>query len=348
MSLGKLLKITRVFRKMQRREPTFVSYNISNVCNEACPMCSVWQRRSGEVLSIDEMEQIFRDLYGFGFMVTEISGGEPFLRQDIFDAFAMLDRIGFLYTTATNGTLLTPESIEHLRQAKGLLQLAVSIDSLDRELYRRLRGRDLLETLLGNIELLVSARLPFPVKLNLVMNRFNYRETLEILSYAKERKLYLSVFPVNLGEGFLHRSNPEEYRPDDRERREMAELFRELARLRKRGEPLWEYSGFYEKAADYVEGKPVGPCDAAGLYIDLHADGGVSVCVDQPVIADLRSSSIAEIWPQVAAQRAEVARCSGATPCFYTCTYNISITARNEAAFLLETAGVRLRRFLAG
>jgi hypothetical protein len=126
----------------------------------------------------------------------------------------------------------------------------------------------------------------------------------------------------------------------------MAALFRELARLRKRGEPLWEYSGFYEKAAEYVLGGPVGPCDAGQLYIDLHADGGVSVCVDQPVVANLRKESIAAVWPKLAAEQGAVSQCSTATPCFYTCTYNVSMTARNELTFLRETARVRLRQFL--
>ncbi len=331
---------------MSLRQPTFVSYNISNVCNEACPMCSVWQRGSVKELSVSDMERIFLDLKRFGFMVAEISGGEPFLRRDLFDAFAMLDRIGFLYTTATNGTLLTPESIKRLSSCQGLLQLAVSIDSLDRVTYQRLRGRDLLPKLLENIDLLAQAGLPMPVKLNLVMNRFNYRETMAILAYAASRKLALSVFPVNLGDGFLHRSNPHEYLPNPVERREMAELFRELARMRRRGESLWEYSGFYEKAADYVEGRPVGPCDAGALYMDLHAGGDISVCVDQPVIADLRGNSIADIWPKLMAQREAVLSCSTTTPCFYTCTYNISITARNEASFFRETASVALRRLV--
>ncbi len=337
----------RLFWRMHRRRPTFVSYNISTVCNEACPICSVWQRERGEELSMVEMERIFRDLKRFGFMVVEISGGEPFLRQDLFDAFALLDRLGFLYTTATNGTLLTPDSINRLRNARGLLQLAVSLDTLDRRLYQRLRGRDLLPRLLENLELLQRARLPQPVKLNMVMNRFNYRETPALLEFAKRHAFALSVFPVNLGEGFQHRSNPEEFIPDATERREMADLFRNLAQLRKGGEPLWEYSGFYEKAAEYVEGRPVGPCDAGGLYMDLHADGGVSVCVDQPVIANLRDRSIASVWPQLRGEEEAVQRCSATTPCFYTCTYNISLTARNEAAFLRETARVRIRQ-LAG
>jgi MoaA/NifB/PqqE/SkfB family radical SAM enzyme len=345
MNIVSARKVLQVFGRMRRLQPTFVSYNISNACNETCPMCSIW-KRGGEVLPLDEMERIFRDLKSFGFMVAEISGGEPFLRRDIFDAFAMLDRVGFLYTTTSNGTLFTPESIERFRGLNGLLQLAVSIDSLDRETYHRLRGRDLLPTVLENIELLVKARLPFPVKLNLVMSRFNYRETMDIFAFAKSHKLHLSVFPVNQGEGFLHRSNDDEYQTTEEERLEMAALFRELARLRKCGEPLWEYSGFYEKAADYVLGRPVGSCDAGQLYVDLHADGSVSVCVDQPVVANLRRESIAEVWPKLTAERGTALRCSTETPCFYTCTYNVSMTARNEFTFLRETARVRLRQLL--
>jgi len=345
MNIISALKVLRVFQRMRRLQPTFVSYNISNACNEACPMCAIW-KRGGEVLSLDEMERIFRDLKRFGFLVVEISGGEPFLRPEIFDAFAMLDRVGFIYTTTTNGTLLTPESIQRLRNLKGLLQMAVSIDSLDRENYHRLRGRDLLPTVLENIEQLVRARLPFPVKLNLTMSRFNYRETMDIFAFAKSHKLHLSVFPVNQGEGFLHRSHADEYQAGEAERLEMSLLFRELARLRRNGEPLWEYSGFYEKAADYVLGRPVGQCDAGQLYIDIHADGGVSVCVDQPVVADLRSESIAELWPKLTAARGNASKCSAVTPCFYTCTYNISMTARNESDFLKETARVRLSQYL--
>src|SRR6185369_16300668 len=191
--IGKLL---RVFYRMRRNKPTFVTFNSLNACNEACPMCSVW-RRGGGMLSIGEMEPIFRDLHSFGFMVTEISGGEPFLREDIYDIFALLDRIGFLYTTATNGTLITEAGVERLRSAKNLLQLAVSIDSLDPATYAQLRGRDLLPVALQNLEMLLEAKLPFPVKLNLVMNRINFRETFAFLEFARSRGMALSVFPIN-------------------------------------------------------------------------------------------------------------------------------------------------------
>ena len=341
-----LLKLLRVFWRMRRGKPTFVSFNSLNACNQACPMCEVW-RRDGEMLSVAEMEPIFRELKDFGLLVAEISGGEPFLRQDIYQIFAMLDRLGFLYTTATNGTLLTAAGIERLRGARGLLQVAFSLDSLDRERYALLRGRDLLPTALKNLDLLIAARLKAPVKINLVMNRVNYRESLDFLKFARERGVYLSVFPVNQGDGFQHRHSDPQFLATAQEREEMAAIFRELARLRRAGEPLWEYSEFYERAADYVLGKPVGPCDAGKLYIDLNADGQLAVCLDREGVGDIRKERVAALWGRLQSEAGAVKACSETTPCFYTCTYNVSITARHQAAFLWETARVRWRRLRA-
>jgi MoaA/NifB/PqqE/SkfB family radical SAM enzyme len=340
-----LAKLLRVFWRMRLGKPTFVSFNSLNSCNEACPMCAVW-RRDGARLSVAEMEPIFRDLRSCGFLVTEISGGEPFLREDIYEIVQLFDRLGFLYTIATNGTLLSAAALERLRSAKGLLQIAVSIDSLDRATYASLRGRDFLPILLENLEMLSKARGQLPVKLNMVMNRLNYRETFDLLAFSKERGLSLSVFPVNQGEGFSHRHSDDQFLPTDDERQEMAEIFRELARMRRAGEPLWEYSGFYELAADYVLGKPVGPCDAGGLYLDLNADGQIAVCPDRAGVGDLRQKSLRQLWPRLQAEQPAVKACSEHSPCLYTCTYNVSLTARNEGAFLWETVRVRLRSWL--
>jgi len=345
VTISKIQKLIHVFWRMRHNKPTFVSFNSLNACNEACPMCSVW-RRGGGMLTVAEMEPIFRDLRSFGFLVTEISGGEPFLRDDIYEICDLLDRLGFLYTTATNGTLITSTGIERLRKAQGLLQVAVSIDSLDRSTYERLRGRDFLPVVLENLDVLISAKLPFPIKLNMVMNRLNFRETFAFLDFARSRGISLSVIPVNQGDGFFHRHSDPQYSASDEERLQMADIFRELARMRRAGEPLWEYSGFYDQAAEYVLGKPVGPCDAGKMYIDLNADGQVAVCLDHEGVGDIRRTGIRELWRTLESQADKVKACSLGTPCFYTCTYNISLTARNEFAFLVETARVMLRQFL--
>ncbi|HXE98664.1 MAG TPA: radical SAM protein [Dongiaceae bacterium] len=327
---------------MSRQKPTFVSYNLTSECNESCPMCSVRQQ-DGDVLSLAELERILGELRRSGFRVVELSGGEPLLRSDMTEVFALLDRLDLFSTITTNGTLLTKATIEQLRNVRGLLQLAISLDSLDPETYARLRGRDLLPDVLRGVDLVAGAGLPMPFKLNMTMSRLNYHETLDILSYARKRRGYLSVFPVSLGSGFQHRADDALFRVDAQERRDMAEIFRKLALMRRQGEPLWEFSGFYEMAADYVLGLPVGTCDSGRLYLDLHADGKLAACIDQPAFADLRTESVPNALRRLEAENEEIRRCSTESPCCYTCTYNISLTARHLLAFLRETAVVRWR-----
>jgi MoaA/NifB/PqqE/SkfB family radical SAM enzyme len=289
------------------------------------------------------MERILTGLKELGISVIEVSGGEPFLRKDIFDIFTMLDRLGLLYTISTNGTLLTSDVIERLGTARGALQLAVSLDSLDRERYAKLRGRDLMPLVMKNIEYLSGHPLQIPCKINFTMNRLNSGETFDMLNYARSRGLYLSVFPVNQGTGCQHRCDDIVFVADTNERQQMSRIFKELARMRRIGEPLWEYSGFYDHAADYVLGKPVGPCDAGSQYLDLHADGKLAVCVDQPGIADLRLERMDKVLDRIALQKEPIRRCYTETPCCYTCTYNISITSRHRIRFLAEVALVRMR-----
>lgn len=334
--MANALKILRVAGRMSRRLPTFVSFNVSNRCNEACPMCSVW-REEGEELPLPEIARIFAEFKRVGFLITEVSGGEPFLRPDLFEVFSLLDRLGFLYTTTTNGTVLTADQIGRLREARGMLQLAVSLDSLNRELYRTLRGKDLLPAVLTTLERLAMAPPPQPVKLNMTLSRLNFHEVFDMVRFARARGFYLSVFPVTLGGGFAHRSDHPQFLPSQAERREMSSIFLELARLKREGAPLWEYSGFYEKAAGYLLGAPMGPCRAGELYVDLHADGFLAPCVDLPGVADLRTEGAADALKRLRQEKERVRACSEGTPCCYTCTYNLSLTAEHPFSFMRES-----------
>jgi MoaA/NifB/PqqE/SkfB family radical SAM enzyme len=287
------------------------------------------------------MERIFKGLRHSGIKVVEVSGGEPFLRKDIFEVLSLLDRLGFLFTVTSNGTVLSGALLEKLNGLSGLLQIGISIDTLDRDLYARLRGADMLPAVLAGLDAIRAGDLSFPLKINFTMSRFNYPETLPLLDFAGQRSLFLSVFPVNQGGGFLHRSDDPSLAPVARERAAMSEIFRTLARLRRAGEPLWEYSGFYDLSADYVLGRPVGPCDAGSLYLDLHADGTLAVCIDQEGFADLLREDVAGALERVAAQRGKITACAAGSPCCYTCTYNLSVTADHIVDFLRETLRVR-------
>lgn len=332
--------------RMRRGHLAVASVNVLNRCNQACPMCSVHATPDRE-LPLGELRRAFQGLMRLGIRVIEISGGEPFLRRDLPELLALLDELGLLFTFTTNGAVLTEPGLQALRRARGLLQVAMSLDSLDRERYRLLRGCDQLHRALAGLERLEAARLPAPLKLNFAMSRHNHEETPALLAFARERGLFLSVFPVNQGPG-AHRSDASTFAASAGARAAMAARFEELARLRRRGELLWEPSAFYRAAARFLRGEPLGPCGAGELYVDLRADGAIAPCVELPAVATLDDLAAGRAGPALAAARAAVDRCRASTPCCYTCTVNLAETGRHPAAFALEQARVLLGARLRG
>jgi MoaA/NifB/PqqE/SkfB family radical SAM enzyme len=331
--------------RLRRGRLTVASVNVLNRCNQACPMCSVHEAPD-DALPLPELGRALGGLRNMGIRIVEVSGGEPFLRSDLPDVIALLDRLGLLFTFNTNGTAITDGGLEALTRARGLLQVAMSLDSLDRERYRLLRGRDQLPAALAGLERLRAARLPAPLKLNVAMSRHNEAEAPALLDFARARGLFLSIFPVNQGPG-AHRSlRGELFRSAPEERERMAVRFEGLAALRRRGEPLWEPAAFYLAAARFLRGEPIADCGAGRLYADLRADGSLSPCVELPHVATLDDLAAGRAGDALAASRGAVDRCRAETPCCYTCTVNLAETGRHPLAFLVEQARVALRQRL--
>lgn len=324
--------------RLARGRLAAASVNLLNRCNQACPMCEV---HGGEdvALSLDELARAARALRRMGVRVVELSGGEPFLRPDLADVVRTLDAEGLLYTFNTNGTAVSDAGLAALRAGRGLLQVAVSVDSLDRARYRLLRGRDQLDRALAGLERLRAARLPAALKVNFAMSRHNEDETSALLAFARERGLFLSVFPVNQGPG-AHRSSAGLFQASDDERARMAARFDALAALRRRGEPLWEPSAFYEAAAAFLRRAPLAPCRAGELYLDLRADGSVAPCVDLPPVATLGDLEAGTAAAALRGARAAAVACRRDTPCCYTCTVNLAETGAHPVRWGLETARV--------
>lgn len=336
-------RVVRMLWRLASGRRAAASVNLLNACNQACAMCDVPSGSSaGASLSLDELGRAVRALRREGVRVVELSGGEPFLRKDLPEVLALLDRERFLYTFNTNGTAITSAGLAALERARGLLQVAVSLDSLDRERYRMLRGRDLLEQALAGIARLRAAELPAPLKVNFAMSRHNEAETPAMLDLARENGLFLSAFPVNQGPG-AHRSDSGVFQASAEEVERMAARFEQLAQLRRRGEPLWEPSAFYRSAAEFLRRRPLGPCGAGALYLDVRADGSVAPCVDLPAVATLADLEAGRAAAALDASAGAVAACRATTPCCYTCTVNLAETGRRPVRWALETARVLAR-----
>jgi radical SAM protein with 4Fe4S-binding SPASM domain len=67
-----------------------------------------------------------------------LTGGEPLLREDLFDLAAYGKSLGFRMGLATNGTLVTPAVADRIREA-GFERIGISLDGADAETHDRFR-----------------------------------------------------------------------------------------------------------------------------------------------------------------------------------------------------------------
>ncbi len=122
---------TNKHRPFATRRPVVV-WNCTQECNLRCRHCYAQSatESDGEELSTEQGREMIDDLAGWGVPVILFSGGEPLLRADIFDLIAHAKRAGLRTVLSTNGTLISDEVAERLRDA-GADYCGVSLDGLE-------------------------------------------------------------------------------------------------------------------------------------------------------------------------------------------------------------------------
>ena len=122
-----------------------------------------------ELLSYEELLRVVRLAVSLGMNKLRLTGGEPLVRKGILDFIRSLFALDGLdeVRLTTNGVLLE-EFAERLYQA-GVRQLNVSLDTLNRDKFARITGRDYFDKVWKG--LCVAKALGFKIKINVVAMR---------------------------------------------------------------------------------------------------------------------------------------------------------------------------------
>jgi AdoMet-dependent heme synthase len=118
-----------------------IAWEITRSCNLNCIHCraaSQYGPYEGEY-STERCVSLLDEIAEVGHPVIILTGGEPYMRDDIFHVAAEGDRRGFRMVLATNGTLVTGETAERTKRA-GIKRVSVSLDGPDAAGHDLFRG----------------------------------------------------------------------------------------------------------------------------------------------------------------------------------------------------------------
>ena len=145
MVSGKPTVSKDVLREVERkahywpRAPTIAVWNVTNACNLQCRHCyaSAGVREEGE-LTTEESILLIDEIKKLGVRIPILSGGEPLIREDIYEICSQASSAGLMVLLSSNGTMISEQAISEIKRS-GVKYVGVSLDGL-REKHDGFRG----------------------------------------------------------------------------------------------------------------------------------------------------------------------------------------------------------------
>ena len=168
------------------RHLTYLRLSVTDRCNLRCVYCVPADRirrlSHEDILRYEEILRIVGIGVSLGITKVRVTGGEPLVRKGVLDFLKALHALPALseVTLTTNGVLLT-EYIEAIQKA-GVARINISLDTLQREKFENITGRDAFDQVWAGIQSALRRHF-HPVKINVVALRGINED--ELLDFAR-------------------------------------------------------------------------------------------------------------------------------------------------------------------
>jgi MoaA/NifB/PqqE/SkfB family radical SAM enzyme len=198
-----------------KTRPLSIAVSVTQKCNSRCKTCNIWNDKPARKheLDIDEYEKIFKSL-GKSVIWYTLSGGEPFLRNDIVDIVKLIKKYSNpqVLIIPTNA-ILTDRITEAISKILAItspdttLIVNLSLDGIgeDHDQIRGIPGNysKFKDTLSALQELKKSYPSSFEVGVHSVVSRFNVEKILDLFDFVRNNlhpDSYICEIAENRGE----------------------------------------------------------------------------------------------------------------------------------------------------
>ncbi|HAK89168.1 MAG TPA: hypothetical protein DHV16_02590 [Nitrospiraceae bacterium] len=280
----------------------FIQWHLTERCNLRCTHCYQDGAKTDEFSLPEAMDVIgevydlidsWSETYGIGFSPSfNITGGEPFLRHDIFDILEEIAGKGFDIYLLTNGILINHEKAQRLADI-GIKGVQVSIEGPE-DIHDSIRGKGSFKASMRGVKNLLDSGLT--VTLNTTLSDINaagFMDMIEIASSRGAQKLGFSrLVPSGRGAGLLsHMLGTERVK----------DLYGHIFSAKTdgltivTGDPV--ASQMRSSSAADAGNIACGGCAAGVSGLTILSDGAITPCRRLPIpIGNIRTDSLREVW----------------------------------------------------
>ena len=134
--------------------PLVTHVEVIGACNITCSHCFAGELpRNQNPLTLKELDDLFVELASLGCFRVSLTGGEPLMRNDIFEIIDSAERNGLAVSLATNGMLVDEQMAIKLGKRKSI-RLTVSLDGATAESNDAVRGKGVFAKVAKGLEIL--------------------------------------------------------------------------------------------------------------------------------------------------------------------------------------------------
>jgi len=275
--------------------PRIISWNITLRCPLKCAHCYVdaGDREAEQALSTEEAFHVIDEVRACGKPVVVLSGGEPLLREDVYDIAAYGTRCGLRMVMGTSGFLIDRAAASRLRRA-GIRAVAISLDSADPQVHDAFRGvSGVWDRAVQAIRYCQDEEIGVQVNMSVMRPAMREIEGVIHLGTSLGVRDYQLFFPVPTGRAReMDPGGPREY--EDLIRQVLTRYREEGLNIRPTCAPQ-----FRRIARDLGISNPAWGrgCIAGISYCRIYANGDITPCPYLPVRAgNIRETPFSELW----------------------------------------------------
>lgn len=337
-SVAQDLYENKVVKHFKVLSPTVLHVNATLRCNTKCAMCNIWELKSKDMLSIEQLGEIFSDPVYRRVEYIILAGGEPTLRKDLPEMVEVMHKhMPRLKKLMIASNVINKPSVQkqypkiarYCADNNIRLTLGVSLDGVG-EMHDRVRGvPGAFDKVMENVAFMkdLQKEVPFGMSLDPTIFSMNVNEMRKLQDLANRLDLPITFQFAAMADGYYNNSNLEDVINVDKEGRKgiIDFLKRQIAELSLFDALAYYYAEVIEQAKGAH--KRSLPCPFADQGLVLNPDGSLQYCHNSSPIGNSLETSSSELYhsPENLDYRRNVIKNQTCDTCQISCLFFVSL-----------------------